>query len=52
MTDDDLKSLFDGMDRIEPSEEARVRARQAALAAFAEKIHQRPKEMSRRCVSP
>ncbi|WP_460426765.1 hypothetical protein, partial [Azotobacter armeniacus] len=37
MTDDDLKSLFDGMDRIEPGEEARARARQAALAAFAEK---------------
>jgi len=37
MTDDDLKSLFDGMDGLEPGEEARARARQAALAAFAEK---------------
>lgn len=42
MTDDDLKSLFEGVDRIEPGEEARARARQAALAAFAGKNAQVP----------
>ncbi len=37
MSDDDLKSLFAGTDASEPSAEARARALQAAMAAFAEK---------------
>lgn len=37
MSDDDLKDLFAGSDASEPSAEARARALQAAMAAFAEK---------------